>query len=73
MLADGGLITYTGGHNIAVAANHHSVPFVVVTGLYKLCSRYAYNQDTINSHNPPADILAFESGLRLFAARFEPN
>jgi translation initiation factor eIF-2B subunit beta len=62
VLADGGLITYTGGHNIAVAAKHLSVPFVVITGLYKLCSRYAYSQDTINAHNSPADILAFEHG-----------
>jgi translation initiation factor eIF-2B subunit beta len=36
VMANGGLIAHTGAHNIAMAAKHHSVPFVVVTGLHKV-------------------------------------
>lgn len=60
VVANGGMIAHTGMLNIALAARAHSVPFVVVTGLYKLCPLYAFGQDTFNEANPPSQILAFE-------------
>lgn len=60
VLANGGLVAHTGAHNIAVAAKAHSVPVVVVTGLYKLCPLYAFDQDTFNEQNAPSEVLTFE-------------
>jgi translation initiation factor eIF-2B subunit beta len=62
VVANGGLIAHTGAHNLAAAAKAHAVPFVVLTGLYKLCPLFAFDQDTINEHHSPADVLSFESG-----------
>eukprot|EP00462_Mataza_sp_D1_P018893 CAMPEP_0175129724 /NCGR_PEP_ID=MMETSP0087-20121206/5626_1 /TAXON_ID=136419 /ORGANISM="Unknown Unknown, Strain D1" /LENGTH=362 /DNA_ID=CAMNT_0016411895 /DNA_START=8 /DNA_END=1096 /DNA_ORIENTATION=- len=60
VMANGGLIAHSGAYNVAVAAKHHSVPFVVVTGLHKLCPLYAFDQDTFNVENAPSQILKFE-------------
>jgi len=60
VMANGGLIAHTGAYNLAVAAKHHSVPFVVVTGLHKLCPLYAFDQDTFNVENAPSQVLKFE-------------
>lgn len=59
-MANGGLIAKSGTHMIALAAKHHSVPFVVCTGLYKLCPLYPYDQDTFNDITSPSAILKFE-------------
>jgi len=37
VVANGGLITESGVHGIAIAAKHHKVPVVCVTGMYKVC------------------------------------
>jgi len=63
VMANGGLIAHTGGHNICVAAKYHSVPVVVLTGLHKLCPLYAFDQDTFNEHNAPSQIIKFEEDL----------
>jgi len=63
VMANGGLLTHTGVHNLAVAAKHHSIPVVVVAGLHKLCPLYAFDQDTFNVHNPPSQIWKFEEDL----------
>jgi translation initiation factor eIF-2B subunit beta len=62
VLANGGILAHAGAYNLAVAASHYSVPFVVVTGLYKLCPVFAFNQDTINDQNPPSDVIGFDEG-----------
>lgn len=62
VLANGGIITYSGAFNLAIAARYHRVPFVVVAGLYKLCPMYAFDQDTINEQNPPSEIVSFQEG-----------
>lgn len=36
LLANGGVMAPAGAHMIALAAKHHSVPFVVLAGLHKL-------------------------------------
>ena len=59
VLANGGLIAHTGLGLIAAAAKHYSVPFVVCSGLYKLCPLYAFDQDTFQDHNSPAAVLPF--------------
>lgn len=57
VMANGGLIAQTGIHMLALAARHHSVPFVVCAGLYKLCPLYAHDQDTFNELRPPSEVL----------------
>ena len=59
-MAIGGLIAWAGSHPVALAAKHHSVPFVVCTGLYKLCPLYPFSQDTINDLKSPSAVLPFE-------------
>lgn len=60
VMANGGLVTHSGAHNLAVAAKHHNVPFVVLTGLHKLCPLYAFDQDTFNEGQAPSSVLRFE-------------
>jgi translation initiation factor eIF-2B subunit beta len=65
VMANGGLIAPSGTHMIAVAAKHHKVPFVVCTGLYKLCPLYSFDQDTFNETKSPSSILKFEEAETL--------
>lgn len=60
VMANGGLIAHTGAANIAQAAKYHSVPFVVITGLHKLCPLYAFDSDTFNEQNAPSQLLKFD-------------
>ncbi|ELR14496.1 translation initiation factor eif2b subunit beta, putative [Acanthamoeba castellanii str. Neff] len=61
VLANGGLIAFTGSHAVALAAKHHAVPVVVCMGLYKLCPLYpTAEQDSFNCYNPPGSIMPFE-------------
>jgi len=60
VMANGGLIAPSGSHMIALAAKFHSVPFVVCTGLYKLCPLYPHDQDTFNDLQSPSAVLKFE-------------
>eukprot|EP00475_Leptophrys_vorax_P040611 TRINITY_DN75585_c0_g4_i1.p1 TRINITY_DN75585_c0_g4~~TRINITY_DN75585_c0_g4_i1.p1 ORF type:complete len:396 (+),score=116.17 TRINITY_DN75585_c0_g4_i1:816-2003(+) len=62
VLANGGILAHAGAYNVALAASHYSVPFVVVTGLYKLSPLFAFNQDTINDQNPPSEVIGFDEG-----------
>jgi len=65
VLANGGLIGISGLHALALAAFHHSVPFVVCTGIYKLSPLFSYEQDAFNDLNSPANVLQFEEGSNL--------
>lgn len=69
-MANGGLIAQNGMHMLALAAKHHSVPFVVCTGLYKLCPLYPYDQDTFNELRSPSEVLKFEEGKQKFKFNF---
>lgn len=63
MLANGGLVAGTGAHALALAAKQHEVPFVVCTGLYKLCPLYpTFGQDSFNNLDSPNAILTFGEG-----------
>eukprot|EP01012_Entosiphon_sulcatum_P062636 TRINITY_DN8909_c0_g1_i1.p1 TRINITY_DN8909_c0_g1~~TRINITY_DN8909_c0_g1_i1.p1 ORF type:complete len:387 (-),score=58.27 TRINITY_DN8909_c0_g1_i1:18-1157(-) len=61
VLANGGLVTRSGVHVVAVAAKEHSVPFVVCTGLFKLTPVYPYDTATqFSTSGSPADVLPYE-------------
>eukprot|EP01088_Endostelium_zonatum_P017020 TRINITY_DN4838_c0_g1_i1.p1 TRINITY_DN4838_c0_g1~~TRINITY_DN4838_c0_g1_i1.p1 ORF type:complete len:373 (-),score=77.84 TRINITY_DN4838_c0_g1_i1:103-1221(-) len=61
VMANGGLLSWAGTHGLALAAKHHEVPFVICTGLYKLCPVYpTYDQDRLNDLNSPCKLLRFD-------------
>jgi translation initiation factor eIF-2B subunit beta len=58
VLANGGLVTQSGGNIVALAANEKSVPVVCVTGLYKLCPLFPHEgQDTLQELLSPVPNL----------------
>ena len=60
VLANGGVVTRAGVSAIAQAAAHHSVPFIVLTGLYKLSPLYPHDQaTTINEFQSPAELVEY--------------
>mmetsp|Transcript_6735 Transcript_6735/g.11576 ORF Transcript_6735/g.11576 Transcript_6735/m.11576 type:complete len:364 (+) Transcript_6735:67-1158(+) len=63
VMANGGLIMPSGGHLLATAARQHSVPFVVLTGLFKLCPLYPHDQDQFNDLANPTHILDFSEDI----------
>lgn len=50
VLANGGLVSSVAGSSlVAIAAQHHAIPVLCVTGLFKLCPTYPHEgQDTLN-------------------------
>eukprot|EP01113_Clastostelium_recurvatum_P019384 TRINITY_DN2284_c0_g1_i2.p1 TRINITY_DN2284_c0_g1~~TRINITY_DN2284_c0_g1_i2.p1 ORF type:complete len:349 (-),score=89.90 TRINITY_DN2284_c0_g1_i2:52-1098(-) len=60
VVANGGLIAPAGTDMLSIAAQHHAVPLLVCTGLYKLCPLYPQDQDTFNDFTSPAKIIKFE-------------
>lgn len=61
VLANGGLLTHTGGHVLTLAAKAHHVPVVALSGLYKFTPLYpSEDQDTFQELNPPEQVLPFD-------------
>jgi len=60
VLANGGLVAYSGCNAVALAAQYHSVPVVCVTGLFKLCPQYPHEgQDTLNELLSPSSVVDY--------------
>ena len=60
VLANGGLIATSGCNLVATAANHHSVPVVCITGIFKLCPVFPHEgQDTLNDLLSPAAVVDY--------------
>lgn len=55
VLANGGIMAPVGTHIVALAAKHHSCPFVVLTGLHKLSPLFP--------HDPSVNFNEFRVGL----------
>jgi len=60
VMGNGGLIAPCGSHVMALAAQHHAIPFVVCTGIHKLSPLYLHDQDTFNDLRSPSAIVKFE-------------
>jgi translation initiation factor 2B subunit (eIF-2B alpha/beta/delta family) len=65
VMANGGLLAPSGTHSLALAAKFYSVPFIVCTGLYKLCPLFAFDQETFNDLKSPSAVLPFEDAETL--------
>eukprot|EP00522_Entomoneis_paludosa_P019084 CAMPEP_0172448112 /NCGR_PEP_ID=MMETSP1065-20121228/7194_1 /TAXON_ID=265537 /ORGANISM="Amphiprora paludosa, Strain CCMP125" /LENGTH=471 /DNA_ID=CAMNT_0013199515 /DNA_START=83 /DNA_END=1498 /DNA_ORIENTATION=- len=62
VLANGGLIASSGCNVVALAAHHHSVPVVCVTGIFKLCPIFPHDgQDTLNDLISPSSVLEYSN------------
>merc|ERR1712137_743634 len=59
VLANGGLLALSGGRMLAEAAKYYSVPFVVISGMYKLSPVYPSGKDFINDMSSPGHIVSF--------------
>ena len=62
VLADGGMLGRIGLNMVALAASRHAVPFVVLTGLYKLSPLFPHDPEvTMNELKSPAEVLHFDA------------
>eukprot|EP01091_Cochliopodium_minus_P018529 TRINITY_DN7547_c0_g1_i2.p1 TRINITY_DN7547_c0_g1~~TRINITY_DN7547_c0_g1_i2.p1 ORF type:complete len:217 (-),score=53.47 TRINITY_DN7547_c0_g1_i2:182-832(-) len=62
VLANGGLLSWTGTHMLVSAAKYHNVPVVVLVPLYKLTPIFPNeNQNLLNDLNSPSEVLQFEN------------
>ncbi|KAG0469895.1 hypothetical protein HPP92_015980 [Vanilla planifolia] len=60
IMANGGVIAPIGINMVALAAQRHAVPFVVVAGSHKLCPLYPHNPEVLlNELKCPSDLLDF--------------
>jgi translation initiation factor eIF-2B subunit beta len=60
VLANGGMIASSGANLVALAARHHSVPVVCLTGIFKLCPVFPHDgQDTLNDLLSPAAVMEY--------------
>jgi translation initiation factor eIF-2B subunit beta len=63
VLANGGLIGMIGANNLCLAAATAQIPVVVLCGVHKISPVYAFDQETLNEFNSPAQILPFDDCL----------
>ncbi|KAF6142200.1 hypothetical protein GIB67_037118 [Kingdonia uniflora] len=60
IMANGGVIAPIGLNMVALAAQRHAVPFVVVAGSHKLCPLYPQNPEVLlNDLRSPSELLDF--------------
>ncbi|XP_068647939.1 uncharacterized protein [Aristolochia californica] len=60
IMANGGVIAPVGLNMVALAAQRHAVPFVVVAGSHKLCPLYPHNPEVLlNDMKSPSDLIDF--------------
>ncbi|XP_024974198.1 translation initiation factor eIF-2B subunit beta-like isoform X2 [Cynara cardunculus var. scolymus] len=60
VMANGGVIAPVGLNMVALAAQRHAVPFVVLAGIHKLCPLYPHNpQVLLNELKSPSELLDF--------------
>jgi translation initiation factor eIF-2B subunit beta len=57
IMANGGLKTFSGAYGVCLAAHFHSVPVLVVCGLYKLSPFYPFNHDNFNEMMSPGLVI----------------
>lgn len=61
VMADGGIIGFSGIYGLGITAKEYSVPFLVVSPVYKLTPKYSFGQQTFNALLNPSDILQEEN------------
>ncbi|XP_078442077.1 nagB/RpiA/CoA transferase-like superfamily protein [Wolffia australiana] len=60
IMANGGIMAPVGLNMVALAAQKHAVPFVVVAGSHKMCPLYPHNPEVLlNEMRSPSELLDF--------------
>ncbi|XP_010552035.1 PREDICTED: translation initiation factor eIF-2B subunit beta-like isoform X2 [Tarenaya hassleriana] len=60
VMANGGVIAPVGVNMVALAAQKHAIPFVVLAGCHKLCPLYPHNPEVLlNELRSPSELLDF--------------
>ncbi|XP_024961941.1 translation initiation factor eIF-2B subunit beta-like [Cynara cardunculus var. scolymus] len=60
VMANGGVIAPVGLNMVALAAQRHAVPFVVLAGIHKLCPLYPHKPEVLlNELRAPSELLDF--------------
>ncbi|KAH7548539.1 hypothetical protein JRO89_XS14G0159100 [Xanthoceras sorbifolium] len=60
VMANGGVVAPIGLNMVALAAQKHAVPFVVLAGSHKLCPLYPHNPEVLlNELRSPSELLDF--------------
>lgn len=57
IMANGGLISYSGIYNLCLAAQAFSIPVIVVAGTYKLTPYFPFDHQTFNDFYSPNSIF----------------
>ena len=61
VMLNGGLVAPTGAHMIALCAEAHSVPVLVLTGMYKLTPMFPFDSTTFNKLLSPLEIVSIKA------------
>ncbi|XP_075487434.1 uncharacterized protein LOC142526749 [Primulina tabacum] len=60
VMANGGIIVPVGLNMLALAAQRHAIPFVVLAGIHKLCPLYPHKPEVLlNELKSPSELLDF--------------
>ncbi|XP_073025933.1 uncharacterized protein [Primulina eburnea] len=60
VMANGGIIAPVGLNMLALAAQRHAIPFVVLAGIHKLCPLYPHKPEVLlNELKSPSELLDF--------------
>lgn len=65
VIANGGLIAAAGARVIAKAAKVHTVPVIVVSGVYKLSPQYPFEFESLIEYGDPGRIVGYDDGALL--------
>ncbi|KAK6517348.1 GCD complex subunit gcd7 [Arthrobotrys megalospora] len=74
ILRNGSMITIAGAKTVARCAQEHSIPVVVVSGVYKLSPRYPFDPDSMLETGESSTIVGWEDGEMVGGAEiFNPT
>jgi translation initiation factor eIF-2B subunit beta len=62
VLANGSLVAASGASTIALAAQAHKVPVVVLSGVYKLSPVYPFDTQELIEYGDPGKVVPYEDG-----------
>jgi translation initiation factor eIF-2B subunit beta len=62
VIANGGLVAAAGARVIAKAAKVHTVPVIVISGVYKLSPEYPYEFESLIEYGDPGRIIGYDEG-----------
>ncbi|KAK6338323.1 GCD complex subunit gcd7 [Orbilia blumenaviensis] len=62
ILRNGSMITTAGARTVARCAQEHSIPVVVVSGVYKLSPRYPFDPDSMLETGDSSTLIGWEDG-----------